>query len=74
MGIWYQKTIKFKVGQRVRPSQYGKEHCIFTKTRLDQTGVVVKIDPFGAPSILWEGRKTPKRYFAGFIEPDRRRS
>lgn len=64
---------KFKVGQRVRPSQYGKDHFIFPKTRHEQTGVVTKVDEFGCPTVLWEGRKTPFGYFGGFVEPDRRR-
>jgi hypothetical protein len=31
---------RFRVGQRVRPSQYGKDRHIFPKARWDQTGVV----------------------------------
>lgn len=65
---------KFKVGQRVRPSQYGKERYIFTKTRFEQTGVVTKVDEFNSPTVLWEGRKTASHYYPGFIEPDRRRA
>lgn len=64
---------KFKVGQRVRPSQYGKDSSIFPKTRHEQTGRVTKVDGFNSPTVLWEGRKTASGYFAGFIEPDRRR-
>lgn len=30
---------KFRVGQRVRPSQYGKDSCIFALARQNQTGV-----------------------------------
>lgn len=65
---------KFRVGQRVRPSQYGKDSCIFSKTRHDQTGIVTKVDEFNCPTVRWEGRKTTSGYFAGFIEPDRRRA
>lgn len=64
---------KFRVGQRVRPSQYGKDCFIFTKTRHEQTGVVTKVDVFNSPTVLWEGRKTTSSYYPGFIEPDRRR-
>ena len=64
---------KFRVGQRVRPSQYGKDSYIFAKTRRDQTGVVTNVDEFNSPTVRWEGRKTAYGYFAGFIEPDRRR-
>jgi hypothetical protein len=64
---------KFKVGQRVRPSEYGKDHRIFSRTRLDQTGVVFKVDEYNCPTVLWEGRKTPKGYAPEFIAPDRRR-
>lgn len=65
---------KFRVGQRVRPSQEGIAAFIFPKTRHDQTGVVTKVDRFNSPTILWEGRKTPKSYAAEFIAPDRRRA
>lgn len=64
---------RFKVGQRVRPSQYGKDRCIFSKTRFDQSGVVTKVDQFNSPTILWNGRKTATGYYSDFIEPDRRR-
>jgi len=63
---------KFKVGQRVRPSQYGKDRCIFAKTRHNQTGIVMKVDKFNSPTVLWEGRKRAASYYPGFIEPDRR--
>lgn len=64
---------KFKNGQRVRLSREGQEAHLFPKTRLDQTGTVLKVDRFNSPTILWEGRKTASSYYAGFIEPDRRR-
>lgn len=64
---------KFRVGQRVRPSAEGKIACIFPRTRENQTGVVTKVDKFNSPTVLWEGRKTASGYYAGFIEPDRRR-
>lgn len=65
---------KFKVGQRVRPSPYGIKSLIFPKTRHMQTGKVVKVDKWNSPTIIWAGFKMPQRYFAGFIEPDRRRN
>ncbi len=64
---------KFRVGQRVRLSAEGIAANLVPKTRRDQTGVVQKIDEFNSPTVLWEGRKTPRSYYAGFIEPDRRR-
>lgn len=64
---------KFKTGQRVRPSDEGIAGLIFVKTKIAQTGVVTKVDKFNCPTVLWEGRKTPKRYHADFIEPDRRK-
>lgn len=64
---------EFKVGQRVRPSKYGIERFIFPKTRHQQTGVVVKVDEWGFPSILWEGRKHPHEYHPAFIARDYRR-
>lgn len=64
---------RFRVGQRVRPSEYGKDHCIFPKSRFDQSGIVTKVDEFNSPTVLWDGRKTPKGYAPEFIAPDRRR-
>ena len=65
--------MKFHVGQRVRPSAYGIDRCIFPKTRQQQSGVVVRVDRFDCPTIKWQGRKTNQSYFFGFIAPDRRR-
>ena len=65
---------KFRVGQRVRPSQEGKIARIFPKSRAEQSGIVQKVDKFNSPTIVWDGFKTPKGYYAGFIEPDRRRN
>lgn len=64
---------KFKVGQRVRLSRYGKDCNILPKARLDQSGMVTKVDEFNSPTVRWGHRKTASGYFAGFIEPDRRR-
>jgi hypothetical protein len=66
-------TFKFKVGQRVRPSGDGIAANIFPKTRHDQSGVVVKVDRFNCPTVLWKGRVTAHHYHARFIAPDRRR-
>lgn len=64
---------KFRVGQRVRPSKYGQDSCIFPKTRFDQSGVVLKVDQFNTPTVLWNGRKQARGYYPDFVEPDRRR-
>ena len=64
---------KFKVGQRVRPSQYGIDRFIFRRSKALQSGTITKVDKFNSPTILWDGRKTTSSYFAGFIEPDRRK-
>lgn len=64
---------KFKVGQRVRPSDYGIARNIFPKTRHSQSGIVVKVDRFNCPTVLWNGRKTAHGYHPSFIAPDRRR-
>lgn len=63
----------FKVGQRVRPSKYGIAKFIYPKTRHQQTGRVIKVDEFGCPTVLWEGRKCPAAYHPAFITHDRRR-
>jgi len=64
---------KFKVGQRVRPSEYGIAALVFPKTRHNQTGRVIAVDRFNSPSVLWDGRKTSASYHPDFIAPDRRR-
>lgn len=64
---------RFKVGERVRPSQYGIDCNIFPKTRVLQTGIVVRVDEFNDPVVRWRGRTTPKGYAGEFIAPDRRR-
>lgn len=66
-------THRFKVGQHVRVSQYGLDHNLVPKTRRDQTGIVVKVDEYNCPTVLWDGRKTPQGYHPKFIAPDRRR-
>lgn len=63
---------KFRIGLRVRPSSYGISSNIFSKTRHKQSGVVTKVDEFNDPTVLWDGRKTPKRYYYGFVALDRR--
>lgn len=65
---------QFRVGQRVRPSPYGIERNIFTKTREQQSGVVVKVDDLNTPTVRWDGRKTASSYYPGFIMADRRRT
>lgn len=65
---------KFRIGQRVRPSQEGIEANIFTKTRIHGTGIVVKVDKFNCPTILWDWRTTTSGYHPRFIKPDYRRA
>ncbi len=65
---------RFKVGQRVRPSEEGIKAFLFPKTRHMQRGVVQKVDRFNCPTVLWEGRKTASGYHPIFIAPDRRRA
>lgn len=74
----WQSAPKFRVGQRVRPSKYGIERNIFCgtyrgKRRADASGVVLRVDEFNSPTVLWDGRKTASSYFPGFITVDRRR-
>lgn len=66
---YFRGQTKFKVGMRVRLSSYGKEKNIRPKTRLNDRGSVVKVDQFNTPVVLWDGQKTPKGYYPGFIEP-----
>lgn len=68
------KKHKFRVGQRVRPSRAGIENDIFTGSRQLQSGMVVKVDQFNCPTVLWDGRKTPRGYHPDFISIDGRRS
>lgn len=64
---------KFRVGQRVRLSERGLAANLLPKSRRGQSGVVVKVDLFNSPSVLWEWRKTASSYHPDFIAPDRRR-
>jgi hypothetical protein len=66
------RKIKFVPGQRVRPSRNAIWANIFPRTRILQTGVVVRVDEFNCPSVLWEGRKTPKWYHPDYISLDGR--
>lgn len=68
---------KFKVGQRVRPSDEGIRHNIFKGTyrgvdKSKASGVVIAVDQFNSPTVRWSYRKTGVRYYGGFIVPDRR--
>lgn len=60
----------FKVGQRVRPSEYGISRNIFLRGTEERTGVVVKVGMFNTPYVLWDGRKTASFYHPSFIEAD----
>jgi hypothetical protein len=64
---------KFRIGERVRPSQEGKAACLFRGQKALQSGVVTKVDQFNCPTVLWDGRRTASGYHADFIMPDRRR-
>lgn len=63
---------KFRVGQRVRLSAYGRERGMLPRTRIDASGVVTMLDGL-SPRVRWDHRRTASGYFPGFIEPDRRR-
>lgn len=64
---------RFKIGQHVRPSEYGIRHNIFPGPKAKQSGKVIKVSEFNSPTILWDSRKTASGYHPDFIEPDRRR-
>lgn len=64
---------RFRVGQRVRPSQLAIEKTLFAKTRHAATGIVTKVNEFNCPTVLWEYRKTTASYHPDFIALDRRR-
>ena len=64
---------RFRVGQRVRLSDYGKERLITAKKHFDRRGTVIKVDEFNCPTVLWAGRRTGTGYHPDFIAPDRRR-
>lgn len=64
---------KFRVGQRVRLSAYGRERHILPRHHVDASGIITKVDYFNSPSVRWDHRRTASGYFPGFIEPDRRR-
>lgn len=70
---YFRGQTKFKVGMRVRLSAYAKEKNIRPKSRRDDRGSIVKVDQFNTPVVLWDGQKTPKGYYPGFIEPVVRR-
>jgi hypothetical protein len=58
----------FKVGDRVRLTEYARQ-CFIVTRRPDATGVVVKVDQFNSPTVLWDHRKTASGYHPDFIEP-----
>jgi hypothetical protein len=62
---------RFRVGQKVRPSPYGVASTLFPGAKATRAGRVVKVDEFGDPTILWEGRKTASSYHQKFIAPVR---
>lgn len=64
---------KFRVGQRVRPSAEGIAALLFKGEKARISGVVMKVDQFNCPTVLWDERRTASGYHADFIAPDRRR-
>lgn len=64
---------KFKIGQRVRLSEEGRNAHILPKSRLDAKGRVLKVDRFNSPTVLWEHRHTGSEYYEGFIQPVRKK-
>lgn len=63
---------KFKVGQRVRLSDYGKAALLLPKCRRQTMGTVTKVDEFNSPSVRWDHRKTASGYHPDFIAPARK--
>ena len=64
---------RFRPGQRVRPSKEGIAAFLFAKAKHQQSGVVIKVDRFNCPTVLWDGRKTASCYHPEFIARDQRR-
>lgn len=69
---------RFRVGQRVRPSRHGIEALLFTGSyrginKSEASGLVVAVDKFNSPTVLWSYRRTAASYHPNFISPDRRR-
>lgn len=65
---------RFKVGQRVRLSDYGRLRNILLRSRQDARGTVTKVDQFNSPDVLWDHRKTTSGYHPDFIEPVSKRA
>lgn len=66
---------KFKVGQRVKPSQAGIDATLFLRQRATINkvrGTVMKVGEFNDPTVLWDGRKTTSSYHPDFVEPVRK--
>lgn len=57
---------KFKVGQRVRPSDLGIAELVFIRTKVS-LGVVTRVDKYNSPTVLWDNRKTTSKYHPSFI-------
>jgi hypothetical protein len=53
----------------VRPSDYGRAAGLFKEKH--KRGIVVKVDEFNDPTVLWDHRKTASGYHPDFIEPVR---
>ncbi len=68
---------KFRVGQRVRPSQEGIEAHVFDgvyrgELRAKWSGVVIAVDRFNNATVKWDALKRAIRYAPCFIAMDRR--
>jgi hypothetical protein len=62
-------THMFKVGDRVRLTEYARQCFIGTTYPPETTGTVTKVDRFNSPTVLWDHRKTASGYHPDFIEP-----
>ena len=58
---------RFKVGQNVRLSRMGIRALCYKGQKAMRIGVVVKVDEFNSPSVLWDGRRTSSAYHPDFI-------
>lgn len=61
---------KFRVGDRVKPSQYGIVNNIYTVSGQNRRGTVTGVDKFNFPSVRWDGQKTTIKYHPSFVEHD----
>lgn len=62
---------KFRVGQRVKPSERGIAANLFSHRKAVRRGTVMAVDRFNSPTVLWDGRRSTSEYHPDFIEPVR---